>query len=132
MELISFEQMLKIVKKEYPDARNVWPFDKQYCVGSKEWYEDVLNRVPPIDVPFKEEVFDCEDFAMAMTVFVKMEVASELSHSLAFGEALVDGARPTPHTLNILITDKMEVLFYEPQVRQFVDGRDFKPFFVRI
>jgi hypothetical protein len=132
MKLITYDQVGEIIKRDHPEARNIWRFDKEYCAPSKQEFGAVLKEVAPIELQFRDELFDCEDFALVMSAFVRMKAALVFPKAIAFGEVTVKKASGEVHTLNILITDKHEVLYFEPQAKIFVDGRNYKPFFVRI
>jgi hypothetical protein len=133
MKIITFDQIGEIIKKRYPDARNIWRFDQQYSAPSLKEFKKIINKVDPITIQFEEELFDCEDYALVMSAFVKMKAASQFPKSISFGEVTVrDTMSREVHTLNILITEDEEMLYFEPQGKLFVDGQNYKPFFVRI
>ena len=133
MKLVTFEQIKNIIKNQHPDARNIWCFDSQYSAPSLEEFNKTIEKVEPITIQFQEELFDCEDYALVMSAFVKMKAVSQFPKSISFGEVTTKNTLTGEiHTLNILITEDEEVLYFEPQGKVFVDGQNYEPFFVRI
>ena len=123
----------EIIKREHPGARNIWRFDQEYAAPSLEEFNKIIEKVEPITIQFQEELFDCEDYALVMSAFVRLKAAPQFPKSISFGEVTTKNTLTGEvHTLNILITEDEEMLYFEPQGKVFVDGQNYEPFFVRI
>jgi hypothetical protein len=133
MKLITCQQIRDTLKRDNSEVRNIWLFDKHYCALTIEEYEDILKEIQPINVQFKAELFDCEDFAHVTSAFVKLKAASKYPKGVAFGEITIKHTVSKEiHSLNFLVTEDEEMHYYEPQGSLFVNGENYKPFFVRI
>jgi len=133
METITCQQIRDALKRANPKVRNIWLFDKHYVALSVDEFKKVLQTVEPITTQFKDELFDCDDYAHVTSAFVKLKAAAKYPRSIAFGEITVKHSMSKEvHSLNFMVDDKEKVHYFEPQGRIFVDGDNYKPFFVRI
>jgi hypothetical protein len=106
-----------------------------YCTANDDEFKNYLKKIEPIEQEFHPDKFDCDDFALIMSAHIKLVVAAQnlLPHGLAFGEIVVrNSLSGSVHQLNVLIHDVLTFSFFEPQGKIFVDGKNYKPFFVRI
>lgn len=134
MKLINHKQVRVILEAHYPDLRHVWLFDKEYCaVGKEEFENNILPAVNVITTQFKDELFDCDDYAHVTSAFVKLVVAKLYPKSATFGEIAIKHAiSKEVHSLNFLVTEDDGFHYFEPQGRIFVNGKNYKPFFVKV
>lgn len=134
MKIVTFEQIKNIIKNQHPGVRNIWCFDSQYTAPNMEEFKEIIEEIKPITIKFKQELFDCDDYALVMAAFVKLKAAVKFHKGIAFGEITVRNTMLAGevHSLNVLITEDKKMHYYEPQGKTFVDGQNYKPFFVRI
>ena len=132
MEIISRARAIEIMntKLGLPKDR-FWLFDMQYCAISQDEFENVLQTIEPIKKRFREEGFDCEDFAHVLGARVRL--ANNYEKNIAFGEITIrHNITRRIHTLNFLITNIFDALYFDPQAMGFVNGENFNPFYARI
>jgi hypothetical protein len=121
------------LKRSNPEIRNVWLFDKQYCALTIKEFESVVKEIEPITVQFKDELFDCDDYALVTSAFMKLKAAALYPRSISFGEITIKHSLTGEvHSLNFLVTEDEKLHYWEPQGQLFVNGDNYKPFFVRI
>ena len=110
----------------------IWLFDKHYCAVNKDEFEDILKDIEPIRVEYKTELFDCEDYAHVISAFVKLKAASSYPFGIAFGEITGrDSVFGNIHTLNFLITEDKNAIYFEPMDMKFIEDK-YDPFYARI
>lgn len=123
----SLKSNLKLVKKN-----RIWLFDKNYCAIGKNEFEDLRKEIEPINMQFKTELFDCEDFAHVTSAFIKLKAANKYPKGVAFGEVTTRNNQTKEiHTLNFLITENEKAYYFEPQTMEFIVD-DLEPFYARI
>jgi hypothetical protein len=136
MKLISCQKIRDALQFQHGlDGRErVWLFDKHFCGLSKVEFEELLKELNPINAVFKEELFDCEDFAHVLSAMVKLTALKKrYERGIAFGEITIRHlVTNNIHSLNFLVTEDLEALYFEPQGRLFVNGKNYKPFYARI
>ena len=94
----------------------------------QQWLE-----IEPINMQFKTELFDCEDFAHVISAFVKLKAAKKYPKGVTFTEITIKHIlAKNVHSLNCLITEDEKALYFEPQGMLFVNGKNYKPFYARI
>ena len=116
MKTITADKARKILRKQYPQLKHIWIFDKKLVVLSDEQVDKILQGISVYEQRFKVELFDCDDFALVANAFVKLETSqAALSHPWAFGECSFVHPERGAHNQNIFITEGLKVKLYEPQ-----------------
>ena len=105
---ISAKEVRQRLKGIWPNLKNIWLFDKQYELPTKDQIEDFIDG-HYFDAPVHA---DCDDYALQLHAYVKRK-----RPQWAFGEATGKKIRDIKavHSLNIAITET-KVYLIEPQL----------------
>ena len=138
MKEVSAKTVRDILRKQWPELKYVWVFDRRVSLLSYADAENILDNLQGFAQRFEYELFDCDDFSLVTNAFVKLKIASEretYKYNWAFGEVMGTTHLPGQgvHIQNLFITDDEKVFYYEPQLRQIQrpDPHD-SAYFVRI
>jgi len=133
MKTITASKAREILKKQWSKLKHIWIFDRKLVLLPPKQIADVLKGIEVHKKQFKEQLFDCDDFALVSNAFVKLKVAElNFPYNWAFGEVfLVDPERGT-HNQNIFITEDFKVMLYEPQNNEIIIPTEEIVFYVRI
>ena len=93
-------EIYKLIKTD-----NINQLDKQYNLYSFQQIKDFLLKNQLNFNKFKEELYDCDDFALHLMSEIKKEF-----HGIPFGFVINKG-----HAFNIFIDENKQVWFVEPQ-----------------
>lgn len=134
MKIITADKLCEILIGQWPQLEHIWRFDKKFVVLPNKQVDEILKGIDVYKNQFKNELFDCDDFALVVNAFVKLEVAKlSLPHNLAFGEAAMMHPRIGVHNQNVFITEDFEVKLFEPQANKIIlPGKGEIVFYVRI
>ena len=133
MKIITAKEIRKILRRQWPKLRHIWIFDKKLVVLPDNQVNIILEGIDVYKQQFKNELFDCDDFALVANAFVKIK-GSELclSYSWAFGEASIYYPEKGIHNQNIFITEDFEIRLFEPQKNEITLPDNETVFYVRI
>ena len=111
--------------------------DDVYSLASINWIRDTIsyeyNKFLSLIgmARYETDSNDCDDFARAFTLFCKKEFRNSLKdkkHSIAVGEFYYIQKNGKAHAINFMIVlnekREKELLFYEPQMKQFIKLSD--------
>lgn len=121
MKEVSAEKVRDILRKQWPELKYVWVFDRRLSLLLYEDAENILDNLQGSAQRFEYELFDCDDFSLVAHAFVKLKIASEretYKYNWAFGEMMGEQYGVGVHIQNLFITDDEKVFYYEPQLRQ--------------
>ena len=134
MDAITAKEVREMLTGLWPQLRHIWIFDRRLTLVPFSEIKDLLQNSAIRNEIFKEELFDCDDFALVTNAMVKLETAKlKLKYPWAFGEAAMIQTDLIIHNQNILITDDLRVKLYEPQTGEFFEpGEGENLFYVRM
>lgn len=133
MVTISAQKIRELLKVQFPELRHIWIFDKRFVLLSRARVDDILEGVDAFKNTYKDELFDCDDFALVANAFVKLKsVELGLPNSWAFGEVSLVHPEKGVHNQNIYITEDFKIKLFEPQNNQSTDHNNETVFYVRI
>ena len=134
MDIIAAKEVREILTGLWPQLRHIWIFDRRLTLVTFSKAKEILQKSAIHNEIFKDELFDCDDFALVINARIKMETAKlKLKYPWAFGEAAMIQADLIIHNQNILITDNLCVKLYEPQTGAFIEpGQGENLFYVRM
>lgn len=137
MKLITHQQIRDALKYQLRliKPNRVWLFDSDYCALSEDEFDDLVKEIEPVNMQFKVELFDCEDFAHVTSAFIKLKAAVKYPKGVAFGEITTRHLITKEiHTLNFVCFEDGTVRYYEPQGQVFIDNGAsyYEPFYARI
>jgi len=133
MKTITADKAREILKQKFPGLKHIWIFDRRLVLLPDKQVEEVLKEIEVYKKQFKDQLFDCDDFALVANAFVKLRIAERnLPYNWAFGEvSLVNPERGT-HNQNIFITEDFKAKLYEPQNSEITLPGGEIVFYVRI
>ena len=134
MDTITAKEVREMLMDLWPQLRHIWIFDRRLTLIPFLKAKEILDESTIRNEIFKNEVFDCDDFALVTNAMVKLETAKlKLKYPWAFGEAAMIQTDLTIHNQNILITEDLRVKLYEPQTGEFFEpGEGENLFYVRM
>ena len=135
IKIIATKQIREILRTQWPGLQHIWIFDKRLILLPLNQIKTILDSIyKKHRYQFQDETFDCDDFALVMNAYMKIEIASmNLSHNGAFGEASMIHSTMGIHNQNIFITDDLKVKLYEPQSDRTIEpGQGETIFYVRM
>lgn len=151
MKTITTSLVRKILKNRFSGLRHIWIFDRKLALLPDEQAEEVLKRAERHKkqleeilrkefeaskkaLQFKDQLFDCDEYAVIALAFVKLEIAMlDLSHTWAFGEISLVAPEKGVHNQNFFITEDLKVKLYEPQANKIIlPSKGETVFYVRI
>jgi len=102
--------------------------------NKKKQLAEILKKADAYNQPFKDQLFDCDDYGLVANAFVKLKVAElNFSYNWAFGECSLINSNGDVHNQNIFITENLEVRLFEPQANQIILPRKGETvFYVRM
>jgi|SRR3990167_109409 len=117
---LTSEMLHRVLVTLFPE--NIFLRDRDYrAISSTDFERLIFNFWFPNDLSvYKNEIFDCDDFAVCFLADIKKGWAKR-SHgreALAFGYIsadIKDGAAHVLHAFIWQLNDKKEINFYEPQ-----------------
>jgi len=143
MKIVATNKVREILEKQYSQLKHIWVFDKKLILLPGEQAKEILISIAPQKIafvadaynqPFKDQLFDCDDYGLVANAFVKLKVAElNFSYNWAFGECSLINSNGDVHNQNIFITENLEVRLFEPQANQIILPRKGETvFYVRM
>jgi len=134
MKIVATSKVREILKKQYKQLKHIWIFDKKLVLLPSGQIDSILKGIDVYKRQFKDELFDCDDFALVTNAFVKLKVASlQFPHNWAFGECSLMYSDGEIHNQNIFISENLEVRLFEPQTNKIIlPGKGETVFYVRM
>ena len=134
MKIVTTSKIRKILKKQWKQLKHIWIFDRKLVLLSSEQINSILKGIDIYKKQFKNELFDCDDFALVTNAFVKLKVAElQFPHNWAFGEVSMMHPEIGIHNQNIFITEDFEIKLFEPQANKIIlPNKGEIVFYVRI
>lgn len=114
----------QLESKFVPSSLKIRLPDENYTLLSPEKAKDVLVRSNVNFVKRARTLLDCDDFAFLSKADFCME-AYKLNLKAPYAYGIVWGKLPTPHAMNIFVTDKLVVKLAEPQTNEIKDIGDW-------
>ena len=113
---ITASKIREVLQCQWPNLKHIWIFDRKLELLTQEQSEEILQGITVYKKQFKDELFDCDDFALVAHAFVKLKSAELLlPNSWAFGEVSLFYPQKGIHNQNIYITEDLKVKLFEPQ-----------------
>jgi len=108
-----------------PQMSNIYNSDAEYAYGDLHelqaiWMKSYLNPRNPDHVTYKKDVFDCDDFALAMKAAVAKQCYADLG-AMACSIGIVwtyDSVKHSGHAFNVFLDKLWQVKLFEPQTGQ--------------
>lgn len=129
---ITSNKIREILKKRWSSLKYIWLFDMIYTAIDIEKFESIVE---PVIQKFHPGKFDCDKFAMVLHAKIVTKISDDdsFSQTITFGQIMMKHIISEEiHAINILITPDEKINLFEPQGGYFVNGKNLKPFFVRI
>jgi len=133
MKIVSAREVRKILRKQWPQLKHIWIFDRKLILLPQEKIDFILKGISVYKQQFKDELFDCDDYALVANAFIKLEVAKlKLDHNCVFGEAAMVHPEIGIHNQNVYITEDFKIKLFEPQANKTILPNGETVFYVRI
>ena len=123
MRQVTATEIKTNLKEVFPNLYDIWITDQEYSVLNLEVLKAVLKDVSIKDMRYKNNIWDCDNFALLLHAMVQkyqydlLELCLPKKHlSWAFGEAMglkYQGVSKN-HAVNICMTEQ-GLVFIEPQ-----------------